>query len=320
MRRLEEVGLPSSPTADAMIVLHTPIGDHQYSVEIKSRVTASSAAAVASPADRRLLVVAPYVPEGAAEIWRSHDIHYVDTAGNMFVHLPGLHIDIRGRRNPERMRSDDRRKPLRAFRPSGLRVLFVLLCEPEATSLPMRDIAYRSRTSLGTTQLVIRELEQEGFISATQGSRQLFRTHDLFDRWTEAYTLELHPRLTLAQFDAPEPSWWTKADEDLMAENGQWGGETAAHIRYRHLRPGRTIIYARKVPTGLAVKYRFRKATDDGNVEIREQFWAFGSEGETVVPSPLIYADLIASAEPRQLEAATDLRERDGVLRRLDGR
>ena len=185
----------------------------------------------------------------------------------------------------------------------------------------MRSIAHRSRTSLGTTQLVFRELAQEGFIGTTQGDRQLFRSHDLLDRWVEAYTLELHPRLSLGRFDSPDLSWWTDAEKDLIAENAQWGGEAAVHLRHRRLRPGRIIIYARRIPTRLAVKYRFSKAADDGNVEVREQFWNFATDpATTTVPAPLIYADLIASAEPRQMEAAADLRERDDLLRRLDGR
>jgi hypothetical protein len=73
------------------------------------------------------------------------------------------------------------------------------------------------------------------------------------------------------------------------------------------------------VPSRLAVAHRFRKADGPGDVEIRQRFWHLPADGSDIlVPAPLVYADLIASGEPRQLEAAAHLREHDAHLRRLD--
>src|SRR5262249_50409929 len=145
------------------------------------------------------------------------------------------------------------------------------------------------------------------------------RTRELFGRWVEAYTFDLYPRLTLARFDAPDPNWWTGADDALHAAHAQWGGETAAHFLDRRPRPARAVVYAPEVPRRLAPEYRLRKATGEGNVEIRERFWDLpDATTQPTVPTPLVYADLIASGEPRQVEAATKLRERDDLLRRLD--
>jgi hypothetical protein len=138
-------------------------------------------------------------------------------------------------------------------------------------------------------------------------------------RWVEAYAFDLWPRLTLGNFEASDPSWWTKADEAMRATDAQWGGETAAPLLNAHLRPGKAVIYALALPKQLIIDYRLRKSSADGNVEIRKRFWNFpGSRAQLTVPSPLIYADLIASGDPRQLEAAADLREHDELLRRLD--
>jgi hypothetical protein len=134
----------------------------------------------------------------------------------------------------------------------------------------------------------------------------------------EAYALELYPKLTLARFDSPDPNWWRSAKDALLASGAQWGGETAAHILDDYLRPARTIVYAREVPQRLVLENRLRKAQGIGDVEIREKFWNFEPTNPLIVPTLLVYADLMASADPRQIEQAQRLREGDGLLRRID--
>jgi hypothetical protein len=132
------------------------------------------------------------------------------------------------------------------------------------------------------------------------------------------YTLDLWPRLTLGSFDASDPSWWRNADTDLRDADAQWGGESAAHRINSNLLPRKAVVYASEVPRTLAMKYRFRKPEGQGSVEIRQRFWNLPAAPSLTVPAPLIYADLVAPADPRLTEAATDLRENDALLQRLD--
>jgi hypothetical protein len=70
----------------------------------------------------------------------------------------------------------------------------------------------------------------------------------------------------------------------------------------------------------MIAEYRLRKAAGEGDVEVRQRFWHLDDRREELtVPTPLVYADLVASADPRQLEAAAHLRGHDDLLRRLDG-
>jgi len=329
LRRLAEVELQavvevSGPGGvdggfDALVRVNAPVGTELYEVQLKSRVSPGSAAAVRPPGHRRLLMVTSHVSEPVAEVWRRRDIHYVDSAGNMYLRWRGLLVDVRGRRRPSAPQPAAPGKPLRAFKPGGLRVLFALLCDPDLITAPYRDIAAFSGASLGTVQWVIKELEGAGYVYSAAHTRRLHRVRDLFGRWVEAYTLDLWPRLPLGRFDSPDPMWWTTADQALRAEDAQWGGEIAAHRLNPHLRPGRAVVYASKLPRRLLIDQRFRKAEGEGTVEIRERFWNFGqAPPDLTVPTPLIYADLIASADPRQLEAAAELRDGDELLRRLD--
>ncbi len=303
--------------AGARVRMTTPTGRTQvYEVRVKQRV--SPAVAAQAPGAGRTLLVSPHVPESVAELLRQRDVHFVDSAGNIYLRLEGLLVDVRGRKGPPSARPAEPGRPLRAFKASGLRILFMMLADPDMARRNLREIAEALGMSLGTVQWVRKELEEHGYFDPAE--RALYRTGDLLDRWVEAYALELFPQLTLGRFEAADPRWWANAGKDLRAEGAQWGGETAAHFLHGRLLPGRAIVYASRIPDGLAGTYRFRKAwAGEGNVEIRERFWPAQTR-ELTVPTPLVYADLIASRDPRQLEAAAALREHDDLLRRLDGR
>ncbi|WP_433298993.1 type IV toxin-antitoxin system AbiEi family antitoxin [Actinoplanes sp. CA-030573] len=283
-------------------------------VEVKRRISPATAH---FPSTRTWQVlVAPHVSDTVAEILREQGVYYVDSVGNMYLRGPGLLLDVRGRRGPEAPRPGAAGRPMRAFKPGGLKVLFVLLADPGLVAAPYRDIAAACGVSVGTIHWVMKELEDAGYLAIEP--RRLYRTRELFDRWVEAYGFELWPRLTLAHFDAPDPGWWKNADDALRAAHAQWGGETAAHRLDPRLRPAQAVIYAAEVPAQLALEYRFRRAGADGNVAIRERFWRLPADPVDTVPSPLVYADLVASADPRLIEAAADLRRNDELLGRLD--
>lgn len=301
---------------DALLQLRVADRRYVYDVQLKRKISPASALVSRPSPGRGVLLVAPHVSDKVGEALRKQGVHYVDSVGNMYLQGEGLLLDVRGRRGPKIPSPGNPGQGLRAFKPSGLKVVFVLLADPDLITAPYREIAQASGVSLGTVHWVLNELEVGGY--ATAVPRQLYRTRNLFDRWVEAYTFDLWPRLILARFDAMDRVWWTGADDALRAADAQWGGETAAHHLIPRLRPKRAVIYAQEVPRKLAVEYRFRKPEGEGGVEIRQRFWRFPADPSLIVPTPLIYADLAASADPRLAEAATDLRESDALLQRLD--
>ena len=309
-------------SGDSVVVLTGPAGRVRYRVQVAAKVTSASAALVNPGTGDPLLVVAHHVPEAVAEQWRARGVQFVDAAGNTYLHGEGLLLDVRGRRPPS-PRPAEPGRPLRAFQPRGLAVVFTLLCLPDSAGATYRRLAEFSGASLGTVQWVMTELTAAGHLQPTPQTRQLHRTRELLTRWVEAYALLLRPRLTLALLEAPDPTWWISADAALRRENAQWGDETAAHLLDQHLRPANAVIYATEVPSRLVVDYRLRKAHGPENVQIRRRFWNFPTPPDTasgapLVPTPLVYADLLASGDPRLHEAATRLRENDDLLQRLD--
>jgi len=314
--RLREVGLDVRIDSGAgALVIHHPEGDMAFEPRVVLRAGPSTAQ-LSPQSQLPPLMIAPFVTAHTADIWRRQMIAFVDTAGNMHLRGPGLFIDVRGRPRPDDATSSPR--TLRAFKNNGLRIIFALLCDPKLVASPYREIAHLSGTSLGTVHGVLNELHAMGYLSSGEANRRLRRSHDLFRRWADAYAIDLCPRLTIAAFDAPDPTWWRHSTEAVQANGGQWGAEVAAHLLGSRLLPARAAIYASDVPSELVIQQRFRRASGDGNVEIRKRFWSFPlPQDSPVVPTPLIYADLLASGDPRAIEAAEYLKENDEVLRRL---
>jgi hypothetical protein len=310
-----DVSPADDDSGDALLKLGLPDRMTVYEVQLKTRVSPASGHVNRPSPGRRSLLVAPYISDSVGEILRKADVHYVDSLGNMYLRGDGVLLDVRGRRGPTTQPGTPGH-PMRAFKSSGLKVIFTLLADPELITAPYREIARASGVSLGTVHWVLAELETAGY--AATDPRRLLRTRHLLDRWVEAYTFDLWPRLTIASFDAADPGWWKRAGEALRDSGAQWGGETAAHWINPRLTPKRAVIYAPDVPKELAMQYRFRKAEGDGSVEIRQRFWHLPADSSPTVPTPLVYGDLIASGDPRLAEAAADLRENDALLRRLD--
>lgn len=104
-----------------------------------------------------------------------------------------------------------------------------------------------------------------------------------------------------------------------------WGGEIAAARLTDYLKPETATLYldpkmGRHALTKLIATHRLR-ADPEGNVEILDKFWNVPTDKTQpeIVPPILVYADLVASLNPRNLEVANLLRERyiDNAIRQL---
>ena len=162
------------------------------------------------------------------------------------------------------------------------------------------------------------ELVDAGYVLQDRAGRRLVRSRALFRRWVEAYSLTLAPRLAIGDFSTQSRDWWRSADADLLRADVQLGGESAASLLKTNLHTSQAILYADRLPEELALAYRWHRTDVEPNVRVRRRFWI--PEPGLLVPSPLIYADLMASGDDRQREAAIMLRETDDVLRRIDAR
>ena len=281
-----------------------------FAAEVKNRVTPATLGLIVRQLrklPRRTLLVTRYVTPQLADQMREVDIHFIDTAGNAYINEPPLFILVKGNRVLDK---DHKERPTRAFQPKGLQVLFALLCNCNdgLVNKPFRHIAQQANAALGTVGWVMRDLRKMGYlVDMGKRGRRLVRRKELLDRWVATYPEQLRPKQLLGSYTADDIHWWEK--QELTDLGAYWGGEVAAAHLTKYLRPAVVTIYA-KEPGRLILAHKLKR-DPDGNVEILKIFWNFQYLRHTpnlnyadLVHPILIYADLLATGDARNIETA----------------
>ena len=299
---------------DAAIQIEANGKRFRFFAEIKTVDRAVALAAAKhrlEPYGDRGVLVAPYLAAELAIHCRNKlDLNFIDTAGNAYLRAPGLYIFVRGERPPALPGAMGTRGGGTA---TALRVVFALLCKPELLNAPYREIVAAAGVALGAVGWVFFDLQGRGFITGglRKRNRRLLEPTRLLDEWVTNFPIKLRPKLNPRRFQAPDPGWWQQA---RLEAGARWGGEVAAAKLTDYLKPATYTIYldpanAREALATL-VKHHHLRADPRGNVEILDAFWKFPPEGTQpdLVPPLLVYADLMATLDPRNLEVAKRIR------------
>ena len=283
--------------------------DHQnmqwlFALQARTRVTRATVAIekteVMNFQGERLLVT-DYVTPPMADLMKKMAIFFMDTAGNAYIKKPPLYVFIKGNKPPGRAKTTPQR---RLFKPSGLRVVFALLNNPDMVNWPYRDVAKTADVALGTVGWIFRDLRQMGFLLEMGGrKRRVTNLQTLLRRWVEVYPDQLRPKLVIDRFKADHYDWWKEIN--IVEYHACWGGEVAAAKLTQRLKPEKVVIYANEPPGKLIIGNKLRKA-NDGNVEILKPFWKFKHEfaDQGIAPPLLVYTDLMATGDDRNIETA----------------
>ena len=268
-----------------------------------SRATRFTSQALGLP----LMVASDYISEKSATPLRDTGIQYIDASGNAYVRFQDVLVDVRGRRR-SKIHADLARaqRPSNLFSPRRAQVVMVLLAWPQFADANVREFAHASGVSLGQVHDTLVMLNESGYLP--HGSPSLHRRRELLEYWTAAYPTGLGPRLALASFRGePEPLKKVNAEDPVFMS-----GESAATDL---IRPETLTIYAEFLDPKLPIVNRWR-ADREPNIFVRKKFWSspYKDDGPLVgfrsAPWPLVYADLVASGEPRQREVAREWRDR----------
>lgn len=294
-------------------LIDTGIDHIPVAIDAKVRVTNATIGHVVhqfSQIAEHGLLVTNYINPIIAERLKAMDIWFIDTAGNAYINALPVYVYIKGNKLPE---DQGTAKILnRAFTPIGLKVVFALLCQPKLVNAPYRDIAQTAAVALGTVALVFKDLNQMGYIiDMGARGRRLKNWEKLMERWMIAYPEQLRPKLETGRYRAPDPNWWQTAD--LHNLQAYWGGEVAADRMTQYLKPQIITIYVMEEWAGkLKITNRLRK-DPAGDIEILKTFWDVeGKFNQADIVHPiLIYADLIASGDPRNIETAQIIYEQE---------
>jgi hypothetical protein len=283
---------------------------YRYAVEVKNADRPAVLGAIHNTFEGYTLpglLVAPYITAEMAEHCRKNGIEFLDTAGNAWLKAEGLRVFVVGRK---RKAADMPAAKFKANTAAGMKVVFALLCRPELLNANYREIAKAAGVALGVVGGVFYGLLERRQLAGDgrQTPRRFVAAGRLVEEWVLNYPDRLRAKLAARRFAAADTAWWGQALPGLPG--ALWGGEVAAEAIARCRRPGAGLLYLKGVPTALVAAKRLRAAAD-GNLEIVEKFWNF--EGPAVgptVPPLLVYADLLATADPRNFEAAKLVYER----------
>ncbi len=307
----EEIRLPVG-IADAEIRLADA---EPLLVEIKKTLrpaTIGAAMAQLQRFGRPGVLVTDYITPQIAEKLKELNTPFLDVAGNVYLKTPNTFIYVTGRKRPEELTPQGHN---RAFRAAGLKVIFTLLTLQGQLKATTREIAYNAGVANGTVGNILKDLEKLGFIYRSKNKGLVIENKDrLIDNWVEAYPRELRPKLKIQRFNILHPDWWKEFTYDRWQKHQMWlAGEPAAAVLTKYLYPEMITVYGRPDFKKLAniVVQPMRDAK--GNFELLEPFWNFETEKldevHRLCPPLLIYADLVATGDARNIEVANMIRE-----------
>ena len=250
--------------------------------------------------EEKMLLISTYISPKAKNLLRNKNISYVDTVGNAYMNRPELYIFIEnGKSNRSELTINSR-----AFNKSGLKVLYLLLTEPEFLNIPYREIGKYSDVAIDTVSKTYKDILREKFI--VKVSKRNYRFLDkerLFVEWVKSYNRHLRPKLRFRQFQWIDPkNDWKKME---LPKHTYWGGESAAELLTEKIFASRFRIYSNQPIPELAKALKISPSAG-GELTVVEKFWI--RESASIIANPmLVYADLLFEGEPRLVEIANQI-------------
>ena len=187
-------------------------------------------------------------------------------------------------------------------------VVYELLVDKELIYNSYRSIAAKVNVSLSSVHHAVRDLVNGGFLvefgKGRSVKRKLVNKDRLIQSWAENYAERLRPRIYRGCFTMSHLDDWKQLS--LKTIEGCWGGETAAVILTGFIQPERKTIYLRN-PQNLTklIRYAGLSLDKEGGVDVLDAFWVSSGNVDDSIAHPLVvYADLIASNDQRNLEVA----------------
>lgn len=266
-----------------------------------------------------LLVLGAKVTPRNADKLRQMGVNYLDANGNAYFKFGDVLVDVRGRTgDPIANFHQDKPATSNLFSPKRAQVIFALISWPDLINAKLSDLARSADVSVGFAQKTLTDLEAANYIQTVGSGRQGRRLNNidaLIDGWVAAFPGGL---------GSPENTRAFRGDFDLsyLSEDGPEvyvSGEAVAGWIQRH---ATWTLYSDTIPREAASAGRWTARSSDPNIFVRPRFWNEPADHPGLfsgqirnAPPLLVYADLMASGESRQREAAQHYRSENARLR-----
>jgi len=293
---------PSDLKIDGLLTINKV----EYPIEIKGQLQMAMLPKLLEQKKNypNLILAAQDIPEKVKSTLIKEKFNYMDVNGNMFLRLPNTYIFIENKNKKAALpKSTDL-----AFTKKGLIVVYHLLSTPELVNEPQRTISQVSSTSLDTVNKVLISLKAQGFTrKRNEKDIRLDQKRNLFLKWIDAYEQRLKPSLFVGRYRFQNVEKERTWDQIELNEASFWGGEPGADLLTNHLVPAVFQIYSTETKGELMKNYRFIP-DPKGNIFVHIPF----AENLVTVKRTnplLVYADMINSGDPRNLEIAERINE-----------
>ena len=251
------------------------------------------------------LLASHYITPNAKSLLNEYKINYLDSGANIKLKLKNGIIHIEGKY----VQSKSELYKNRAFTKVGAKLIFTFLKRSNYVNLNYRSLSELSTCSLGSISKIIDHLKEEQFIITLPDNKlKLVQNEKLLGKWIEVLSNQLLPSMLMGTYNFANKKKWYEID--LKQKIGyQWGGEVAASILTQNLKPQEYTIYTNKNSNEVI---RELKLIPDRNGELKiyKEFWNDGLEKiySDIVDPVLIYGELMASSDSRNIEIANEIK------------
>lgn len=254
--------------------------------------------------EKNYIVIADYIANESKEVFKNNNINYLDTSGNAYIYTKKLRIYIDGKK---KSKNETNNSGSKIFQEAGLKLLYVLLTNQEASKFSLRELAAKSGIALGSVSNIMKELQEENFIIKTSKERKIKNREELLQKWVAAYNEVLKPKLFRKTYQIKNGIEVLKNNE---IKSFQIGGELAAAEITNYLIPKEFEIYYSDELIDLAKEFKLIP-DPNGNLKIYNKFWVENSDEvyQRLTSNLIIYADLMGTNNDRNRETAQILFE-----------
>ncbi len=294
------------------LVLRDKEFDLKFTAEVVPIVNKTNLGIIKNRLDRLdnvpLLITLPANNE-TIELLKNLNVNFIDAAGNAYIRVPPLYINIKGQKITTENNFTANNTGI--FQTAGLLIIFTLLCNPRLERNTFREIADMANVAVGTVHVTMKQLEKHGFLIIDEfQNKKLVNKKKLLKDWVLGYPAKIKPKYFAGKYQIDNPEIIKTID--LKYFGALLGGETAAAQLTNYLRPFIHMLYLEDKLGEFILRNRLKKNLN-GNIEIVKKFWNFTDDNEinNLVPAILIYTDLMTTGDPRNIETANIIYEKE---------
>lgn len=290
---------PNNQAYDGMLKFNNRLTKTDFMFKVKKRLTFSKIPEINTNETKNTILIADYIPTAVKKYLKEKNQSYLDVTGNAFItDKQAVIAYIETNKNL----SIFPKKTNRAFSKSGLKVIYQILIDAHILNQPYRHIGELSQVSIDTVRLVLKDLLRDKYlVKINQKQLKLINKERLLQEWATYFNKVLRPKLNQRNFKPVSKN----IRLNVPPLNASIGGELAAEYLSDYLIAESAIIYTSESFFELAKSANWIPATD-GKITLIEQFWTEKEpiNSQKIVPPILVYADLLNTPNPRNIETA----------------